>query len=83
MSQPFIMAFLRNPRQIGALIPSSERLAQAMIADVDPETDSVLELGPGTGVITQALLEKGLPPEKLWLVEKDHTLSGRFPIDPR
>lgn len=78
MSQPFIMAFLRNPRQIGSLIPSSERLAQAMVADIDPESDSVLELGPGTGVITHALLEKGLPPEKLWLVEKEPTLAARL-----
>ena len=79
----FLSAWLRNPRQAGALLPSGSRLAQAMAEQVDPGRGLVVELGVGTGAITRALIERGVTPEQLILVEKDPALFGemerRFP----
>ena len=81
--QPFIIALLRNPRQVGAVVPSSQALARAMAMAVDPACNTILELGPGTGAITQALLARGIPTQQLILVERDvslvRLLSHRFP----
>src|ERR1035438_3155191 len=49
----FISAFVRHPKMIGAVAPSSRRLAGAMISAVDLRTAGVVvELGSGTGAIT-------------------------------
>lgn len=68
------MTFLRNirrrPRATGAIFPSGMVLARAMAAHIDPaQPGPVLELGPGTGVFTKALLDRGLAPERLFLIE--------------
>jgi len=79
----FLSAWLRNPLQTGALVPSGSALATAMAAQVEPDRGSVVELGAGTGVITRALLSRGVEPEHLVLLEKDHRLAAqlnqRFP----
>ena len=75
-SVQFLSAWLRNPRQAGALLPSGSRLAQAMAAQVDPGRGLVVELGVGTGAITRALLARGVAPEQLILIEKDPALFG-------
>jgi phosphatidylethanolamine/phosphatidyl-N-methylethanolamine N-methyltransferase len=80
----FFRLWLKDPFRIGAIAPSGPELARAMASQV-PETTHypVVELGGGTGVVTQALLERGIPPEKLICVERDPTLHGllqtRFP----
>ena len=82
-SVKFLYAWLRNPRQTGALLPSGSRLAQAMAAQVDPGRGLVVELGVGTGAITRALIARGVRKDQLILVEKDPALfgemEGRFP----
>ncbi|MFD2238881.1 class I SAM-dependent methyltransferase [Aureimonas populi] len=69
----FILGWLRRPLRTGAVLPSSRALAQTMAAEVPlatlDEASVVVELGPGTGVVTQALIEAGVPEEKLVLVE--------------
>lgn len=80
----FLSSWLRAPLQIGALLPSSKRLARAMAAQVDPRHDGVVvELGPGTGAVTQALLSRGVHASRLVLIERDpnfcHLLRNRFP----
>lgn len=68
----FWRRYLRRPLGIGALAPSSASLARAMVRVLDPKpTDTVVELGPGTGVFTRQLLDHGMSPEKLILVELD------------
>ncbi len=83
MYQRFILALFRNPKQIGAVVPSSQSLARAMASEVDLASHTVLELGPGTGVITQALLSRGIKMQQLILLERDGALAGllshRFP----
>lgn len=53
----FFGALIRNPRAVGAIVPSSASLARRMVRDVVPAS-RVVELGPGTGVITRELLER-------------------------
>jgi phosphatidylethanolamine/phosphatidyl-N-methylethanolamine N-methyltransferase len=80
----FFRLWLKDPFRIGAVAPSSRELARAM-ANLVPETTHypIVELGGGTGVITQALLDRGIPPEKLIVVEREAALHDllqrRFP----
>jgi phospholipid N-methyltransferase len=55
--------FVRSPRTVGAVSPSSRALAAEMVRGIDMSgPTTVVELGPGTGVITRAIVE-GLGPE--------------------
>ena len=66
----FLAAWLQKPRQTASVVPSSRYLARLMVARIDAQDEGrVLELGGGTGVFTRAILETGLPPEKLEVVE--------------
>lgn len=65
----FFRAWLASPLRVASVVPSSEALAQAITAEVDPKAGPVLELGPGTGVFTRALLARGVAPEDLTLIE--------------
>ncbi|AFK53767.1 MULTISPECIES: class I SAM-dependent methyltransferase [Tistrella] len=66
----FLREFLRAPLRTGAQQPSSRALAAAMAAEIDPAADGpVVELGPGTGVVTRALLDRGIPEDRLILIE--------------
>ena len=79
----FIRALITRPKNIGAIVPSSPQLAAAIARQIDPALGPVLEIGPGTGVVSQAILERGVPPEKLTLLEYDEDLAAhvaaRFP----
>lgn len=81
----FLRSWLRNPLRAGALAPSGRDLARAMAARVDLSIPGpVVELGPGTGSVTRALVERGLDPARLVLVEADPTfcalLRQRWPM---
>lgn len=65
----FLNHWLRQPRTVGAIAPSSAALAQAMVATAQPFDGPVLELGAGTGVFTAALLAAGVAPAALTVVE--------------
>ncbi len=80
----FIRSWLEKPLAIGAVTPSSRALARTMARYVDPGTTGpVVELGPGTGPVTEALVEHGVDPARLVLVEFNPTfcqlLRQRFP----
>ena len=80
----FIRSWLEKPLAIGAVTPSGRVLARKMAAYVDPATPGpVIELGPGTGPVTEALLERGVAQDRLVLVEFNPTfcqlLRQRFP----
>ncbi|HEX3063862.1 MAG TPA: methyltransferase domain-containing protein [Dongiaceae bacterium] len=68
----FLRRWLKNPGQIGAIAPSSARLANAMARQV-PRGGSgpVIELGGGTGKITAGLLRAGIDPARLVVIERD------------
>jgi phospholipid N-methyltransferase len=72
----FTREILRTPRTMGTGCPSSRRLAKAMASFV-PLTKSklVVELGSGTGVVTKALLQHGVAPERLVSIEQSANLA--------
>lgn len=65
----FSLAWCQAPFRVGALLPSGQSLANLITRDILPAHGPVLELGPGTGVFTSALLRKGFVPEDLTLIE--------------
>jgi phosphatidylethanolamine/phosphatidyl-N-methylethanolamine N-methyltransferase len=72
----FLQEWLANPKGTGAVVPSSKRLASAMARWLPKNRESfVLELGPGTGVVTNALIERGLREEKLVAIERNPKLA--------
>jgi phosphatidylethanolamine/phosphatidyl-N-methylethanolamine N-methyltransferase len=80
----FIRSWLENPMRAGAITPSGRFLARAMASCVDPAGEGpIVELGPGTGPVTQALLARGISPERLVLIEFEpsfcHLLAHKFP----
>jgi phosphatidylethanolamine/phosphatidyl-N-methylethanolamine N-methyltransferase len=79
----FFRQWLRNPRAMAAMAPSSRQLAKLMIEQLPTGAQHIIELGGGTGVFTQALLESGIEPEKLLVVELNEELHQllmrRFP----
>ena len=80
----FIKTWLDKPALTGAVSPSGRFLARMMARAVDTHgTAPIIELGPGTGPITQALLKRGIDPKRLVLVEFDSAfcrlLRQRFP----
>jgi phosphatidylethanolamine/phosphatidyl-N-methylethanolamine N-methyltransferase len=69
----FVRGWVEDPMAVGAVAPSGRRLARLMTRDVGPGS-RVVEFGPGTGPVTRALLERGVQPRDLVLIER----SGRF-----
>ena len=66
----FLRSWIEKPLHMGAVMPSSKLLARTMAQYVDVESKGpVIELGPGTGAITNALLEHGVDQKRLVLVE--------------
>ncbi len=80
----FLQELVNCPRQVGAILPSSKKLAVAMARWLPAESDAyALELGPGTGSVTEALFERGLPEDRLIAIEQSpkmaDLLRSRFP----
>lgn len=80
----FIRSWIEKPLAIGAVTPSSRILARTMASFVTPEVPGpVIELGPGTGPVTEALVSRGVDPSRLVLVEFNpafcQLLRDRYP----
>lgn len=80
----FIRSWFERPLVTGAVAPSGKALAQTMASYLDPRRPGpVVELGPGTGPVTEALLARGIAQERLVLVEYNpdfcKLLALRFP----
>lgn len=66
----FFKGWVSKPRAVGSIVPTSATTSRRMASIVDPDANlPVLELGPGTGVITRAILERGVKPENLFCIE--------------
>lgn len=80
----FLQEWFADPKRTGSVVPSSKRLATAMARWLPKDPNSfVLELGPGTGVVTDALIARGLREDKLVVIENNSKMAGllrgRFP----
>ncbi len=66
----FLRQWFDNPLKTGAVAPSSPALARRMASFIDPAKPGlVVELGPGTGVVTQEVLARGVEPSRVLAVE--------------
>ena len=69
-SVEFLRGFLRNPAQVGSVIPSSHRLEQRLVREARlTEAHTAVELGPGTGGTTAAFLRAMGPAARLLAIE--------------
>lgn len=79
----FFREWLRNPFAMAAVSPSGRQLASLMMEQLPAQTQWVIELGGGTGAFTRALLDRGVQPDKLIVVELNEALHDflreRFP----
>ena len=80
----FIRSWIEKPLAVGAVMPSSKALARTMARHVDVDaTGPVIALGPGTGPVTEALVQHGVDPSRLILVEFNpdfcRLLRARYP----
>jgi phosphatidylethanolamine/phosphatidyl-N-methylethanolamine N-methyltransferase len=80
----FLRSWIEKPLHVGAVMPSSRMLARAMAEYVEPnESAPVIELGPGTGAITNGLIQRGVDQSRLVLVEYNPSfcalLKERYP----
>jgi phosphatidylethanolamine/phosphatidyl-N-methylethanolamine N-methyltransferase len=66
----FFKGWIDKPKAVGSIVPTSSITARKMASVVNPNSGlPVLEVGPGTGVITRAILAQGVKPENLYAVE--------------
>jgi len=80
----FFKGWIDKPKTVGSIVPTSSIAARRMASVVNPDSGlPVLELGPGTGVITRAILALGVKPENLYSVEYSDDfvrhLTAQFP----
>jgi phosphatidylethanolamine/phosphatidyl-N-methylethanolamine N-methyltransferase len=80
----FLQEWFANPQRTGSVAPSSPQLAAAMAHWLPANPDSfVLELGPGTGAVTDALIKRGLREDRLVAIERNpkmaRLLREKFP----
>src|SRR5690348_13724168 len=82
----FFREWLRNPFAMAAVSPSGRQLASLMMEQLPADAKRVIELGGGTGAFTRALLDHGIQPRNLMVVELNealhHYLRERFPGVP-
>ena len=70
----FFRQWLKNPLRVAAISPSSRQLARQMMTQLPRHAQRVIELGGGTGVFTQALLDHGIAPAELLVLELNEEL---------
>lgn len=79
----FFRQLVSRPVEISAIAPSSRYLARAMAKELGPQTGRVVEFGPGTGRLTQGILNAGVAPKDLSVYEMNPDfvghLKGKFP----
>jgi phosphatidylethanolamine/phosphatidyl-N-methylethanolamine N-methyltransferase len=83
-STVFLREWLANPQGTGAVAPSSPQLGAAMARWLPRNSESyVLELGPGTGAVTNALFKNGLREDRLIAIDNNENMAKllrkRFP----
>ena len=78
----FFKGWIDGPKAVGAIMPTSTVTARSMASVIDPASGlPVLELGPGTGVITRAILARGVAPSNLVSIEYSQDFHTRLKLD--
>ncbi|MEI4485679.1 methyltransferase [Frigidibacter sp. MR17.14] len=79
-TRAFFRAFLDNPRYVASAVPSGRSLSALMVRDL-PHHGPIVELGPGSGVFTQAMLARGISETDLHLVERHPDFARKLTIN--
>ena len=74
----FFRAWIANPLRVASVLPSSTSLSLLITKEISADTGPVIELGPGTGVFTRALLTRGVAEQDIVLVESGPEFIGRL-----
>jgi len=74
-STVFLREWIANPQRTGSVAPSSPQLGAAMARWLPKNDSYVLELGPGTGAVTDALFKHGLREDRLVAIEHNANLA--------
>ncbi len=75
----FFKGWIDKPKAVGSIVPTSSVTARRMASVINPNSGlPVLEVGPGTGVITRAILARGIKPENLYAVEYSEDFVGHL-----
>ena len=62
--------FIKNPKEVGAVVPSSKFLTKKIVGAIDfKRSKAIVELGPGLGTFTKAILKKSKPNAKVFCFE--------------
>lgn len=70
----FLLEYIKNPRKVGAIAPSSKYLANAMINNINFENaNCIIEYGSGTGVFTEKILARAKENTIIILIEINKT----------
>ncbi|MDE1567076.1 class I SAM-dependent methyltransferase [Aquabacter sp. P-9] len=77
----FFRAWISEPLRVASVTPSGQALADLIVSEVSPEAGPILELGPGTGVFTRALLARGVAEENLALIEFGSEFAAKLNAD--
>lgn len=67
----FIKGWIKEPKTVGSIKPTGRAAAKLMVQQIPSSDLPILELGPGTGVITAMMLEMGIDPKRITSVEYD------------
>lgn len=77
----FLLRALRNPRQLGAVAPSSRHLGALMVKHAGFDHKSpIVELGGGSGSLTRSLIKAGIDPARIYVIELDKELASYLKI---
>lgn len=75
----FLKNFIKKPKQVGAILPSSKYLAKEMVSDIGIDTASaVVELGPGTGAFTRTITKSITNDTRFFVVELNKEIFEHF-----
>ena len=75
----FFKNFLKKPSEVGAILPSSRHLAKRMVSKIDlQKATAIVELGPGTGVFTNAIIEKMHKDATFFTIERNQDIYEHF-----
>ena len=74
----FFRQWLRHPLSTAAFSPSGRQLARQMIAELPVGARRVIELGGGTGVFTRAVIQHGIAPRDLMVLELNDQLFAHL-----
>lgn len=77
----FLREWLRDPLRVAAVAPSSSSLAALITSEVSASAGPVIELGPGTGAFTHALIRRGVAEDDLALIETGNVFADGLSVE--